>query len=54
VSHIKKSSLFKVNKSTEENDPDTLQLLDESDSVWVNFWRAEAKGKLVHVGVANR
>ena len=23
----------------EENDPDTLQLLDERDTEWVDFWR---------------
>ena len=30
-------------------DSDELQLQDELDSVWVNFWRAEAKGKLIHL-----
>jgi hypothetical protein len=28
--------------STQENDPDTLQLLDESDIEWVRLWRKAA------------
>ena len=32
--------------SLEENDPDTLQLLDESDPDWVKLWhRAQNKNK---------
>jgi hypothetical protein len=29
----------------EENDPDTLQLLDELDADWVRFWRSVADKK---------
>ena len=28
--------------NAQENDPDTLQLLDESDKVWVRLWRKAA------------
>ena len=28
--------------TTQENDPDTLQILDESDKEWVNLWRKAA------------
>jgi hypothetical protein len=28
--------------NTQENDPDTLQLLDESDKKWVKLWRKAA------------
>jgi len=30
-------------------DSDELQLQDEFDSLWVNLWRAEAEGKLIHL-----
>jgi hypothetical protein len=28
--------------NTQENDPDTLQLLDETDKKWVKLWRKVA------------
>jgi hypothetical protein len=28
----------KMKKEIEENDPDTLQMLDELDVVWVRLW----------------
>jgi hypothetical protein len=28
--------------NTQENDPDTLQLLDESDIEWIRLWRKAA------------
>jgi hypothetical protein len=40
--------LFNSNKSQIDNDE--LQLLDELDSVWVNFWNAEAQEKLLKIG----
>jgi hypothetical protein len=36
-------SLLKLsrNKIAKENDPDTLQILDESDRDWVKLWKAK-------------
>jgi hypothetical protein len=30
-------------KIARENDPDTLQILDESDRDWVKLWKAKLK-----------
>jgi hypothetical protein len=30
-------------KMARENDPDTLQILDESDREWVKLWKAKLK-----------
>jgi hypothetical protein len=37
---LSKSSPKKIAK---ENDPDTLQILDESDKDWVKLWKAKLK-----------
>jgi hypothetical protein len=31
------------------DDPDELQLKDEYNATWVNFWRAAAEGKLIRL-----
>jgi hypothetical protein len=33
------------NQETKENDPDTLQILDELDEEWVKSWRKAASKK---------
>jgi hypothetical protein len=35
--------------SIKENDPDTLQILDESDEKWVRHWRKTISKKSVHM-----
>jgi hypothetical protein len=36
-----------MTKIIEENDPDTLQMLDEADVVWINLWKLALNKKQV-------
>ena len=47
--------LIKVDKimNREENDPDTLQLLDELDTDWVKLWRTSTNKKKTNQKRAN-